>query len=93
VFENGVIRRIFGPKMEEVAGGWRRLHNEELHKFYALPNIVRVMKSKRMKWVGHEILMEGKKYVYNILVSKPEGKKILGRSRRTREDNIRMDLR
>jgi hypothetical protein len=72
VFENRVLRRIFGSKREEVAGGWRTLHNEELHNLYASPNIVRVIKSKRMRWTVHEERM-GEMNVY-ILVGKPEGK-------------------
>jgi hypothetical protein len=70
VFENRVLRRIFGPKMEEVAGGWRRLHNEELHNLYASPNIIRVNKSRSMRWGEHVARMGGMRYVYSILVRK-----------------------
>jgi hypothetical protein len=93
VFEYRILRRIFGPKREEVAGGWRRLHNEELHNLYASPNIIRAMKSKRMRWTGHVTCMGDTKNTYKILVGKPEGKRPLGRCGRRWEDNIRMDLR
>jgi hypothetical protein len=93
VFENRVLRRVFGPKREEVAGGWRRLHNKELHNLYALPNIIRVIKSRRrMGWVGHVVDMGEMRNSYDIMVRKPEGKGQLGRHRHKWEDNIRMDL-
>jgi hypothetical protein len=72
VFENKVPRRIFGPKTERVAGGWRRLHNKELYNLYALPHIIRVIKSRRMRWTGHVTLMGEIRNSYNILVGKPE---------------------
>jgi hypothetical protein len=93
VFENRVLRRIFGPKREEVAGGWRRLHNEELHNLYASPNIIRVIKSRKMRWVGRVIRMGNMRNAYRILGGKFEGKRPLGRSTRRVEDNIRVDLR
>jgi hypothetical protein len=90
--ENRVLRRTFGPKKEEVAGDLRRLHNEELHNLYASPNIIRVIKFRRMRWTGHVALM-GIRNVYKILVGKPEGMRPLGRPTRRWEDNIRMDFR
>ena len=92
VFENMVLWRIFGPRRDEVAGEWRRLHNEELNDLYSSPNIVRVIKSRRMRWAGHVARMGEERGVYRVLVGKPEGKKPLGRSRRRWMDNIRMDL-
>jgi hypothetical protein len=92
VFENRVLRRIYEPKRKEVAGGWRRLHNEELHNLYTSPNIVRVIKSERMRWTGYVTRMEEMRNAYNILVGKPEGKRPLGIPRRGWE-NIRDDLR
>jgi hypothetical protein len=92
VFENRVLRRIFGPKRDEVTGEWRKLHNEELHDLYSPPNIVRVIKSRRMRWVGHVARMGEERCVYRVLVGKPEGKRTLGRPKRRWEDNIRMDL-
>jgi len=93
VFENRVLRRIFGPKRDEVTGEWRKLHNEELNNLYSSPNSVRVIKSRRMRWAGHVARMGNGRGVYRILVGKPEGRKPLGRPRRRWEDNIRMDLR
>jgi len=81
VFENRVLRRVFGPKRDEVTGELRKLHNEELSDLYSLPNIVRVVKSRRMRWVGHVARMGGRR-VYRVLVGKPEGKRPLGRPRR-----------
>jgi hypothetical protein len=72
VFENRVLRRIFGPKREEVSGGWRRLHNEELHNLYTSPHIVKVMKLKRMRWVEHVARRGHKRISYNILVGNTE---------------------
>jgi transcription termination factor 2 len=93
VFENRVLRRIFGPKRDEVTGGWRKLHNEELHKLYSSPSIIRMIKSRRMRWAGHVARMGEKRNAYRILVEKPEGKRPLGRPRRRWVDNIKMDLR
>jgi len=78
VFENRVLRRIFGPKRDEVTGEWRKLHNEELSDLYCLPNIVRVIKSSRMRWAGHVARMGERRGVYRVLVGKPEGKNHLG---------------
>ena len=85
-----VLRRMFGPRSDEVTGEWRRLHNEELNDLYSSPNIVRVIKSRRMRWAGHVAHMGGGPY--RVLVGKPEGKRPLGRPRRRWVDNIRMDL-
>ena len=92
MFENMVLRRIFGPRRDGVTGEWRRLHNEELNNLYSSPNIVRVIKSRRMRWAGHVARMGEKMGVYRVLVGKPEGKRPLGRPRRRWMDNIRMDL-
>ena len=92
VFENMVLRRIFGPWRDEVAGGWRRLRNEELNDLYSSPNIVRVIKSRRMRWAGHVAQMGEERGVYRVLVGKPEGKRLLGRPMHRWMDNIRMDL-
>ena len=82
VFENRVLRRIFGPKRDGVTGEWRKLHNEELNVLYSSPNIVRVIKSRRMSWAEHVALMEEGRGVHRVLVGKPEGKRPLGRPRR-----------
>jgi hypothetical protein len=92
VFENRVLRRIFGAKRDRVTGGWRKLHNEELHNLYSSPSISRIIKSKRMRWAGHVARMGEKRNVYSLLVGKPEGKRPLGRPRRRWLDNIKMDL-
>jgi hypothetical protein len=92
VFENRVLRRVFGPKRDEVTGEWRKLHNEELNDLYSLPNIVPVVKSRRMKWAGHVARMGEDRVVQRLLVGKPEGKMSLARPRRRREDDIKMDL-
>jgi len=91
-FENMVLWRIFGPRRDEVTGEWRRLHNDELNDSYSSPNIVRVIKSRRMRWVGHVVLMGEERGVYRFLVGKPKGRRPLGRPRRRWVDNIRMDL-
>jgi len=87
-----VPRRIFGLRRNEVTGEWRKLHNEELNNLYTSPNIVRVVKSRRMRWVGHVARMAEGRGVYRILVGKPEGRRSLGRPRRRWEDNIKMDV-
>jgi hypothetical protein len=92
LFENRVLRRIFGPKRDEVTGEWRELHNEELNDLYCSYNIVRVMKSGRIRRAGHLAHMGERRGVYRVLVWKPEGKRPLGRPRRRWEDNIKMDL-
>jgi hypothetical protein len=93
VYEKSVLRRIFGRKWDEVTGGLRKLHNEELHGLYSSPSIVRVTKARRMRWVGHVALMGEVRGAYNILVGKPEGRRPPGRPRRRMEGNIKMDLR
>jgi hypothetical protein len=92
VFENRVLRKIFGPKMDEATGEWRRLHNEELYDLYSSPNVISVIKSRRMRWAGHIARMGEKRGAYRILVGRPEGGRPLGRPRRRWEDNIKMDL-
>jgi hypothetical protein len=102
VFENRVLRRIFRPKRDEVTGGWRKLHNEELHGLYFSSSIIRVIKSRKMRWAGHVARMGEVRNAYSILVRKPEGRRPLGiprhrwednRPRRRWEDNNGMDLR
>jgi hypothetical protein len=92
VFENRVLRRIFGPKRDEVTGEWRKLHNEELRDLYFLPSIIRIIKSRRMRWAGHVTRMGEKRNAYRLLVGKPEGKRPLGRPSRMWVDSIRMVL-
>ena len=90
--ENKVLGRIFGPKRDGVTGEWRKLHNEELNDLYSSPNIVREIKSRRMRCAGHVARMEEGRGVYKVLVGKPEGKRPLGRPRRRWKDNIKMVL-
>jgi hypothetical protein len=92
VSKNGVLKRIFGPKREEDES-WRKLHNDELHSLYSSPNIVRMIKSRRMRWAGHVAFMGEGRGVYRVLVGRPECKRPLGRTRRRCENNIKMDLR
>jgi len=92
VFENRVLREVFGPKMDEVTGKWRNPHNEELNDLCSLPNIVRVVKSRRMRWAGHVAPMGEDRVVHRVLVGKPEGKRLLGRPKRRWQDNIKIDL-
>jgi hypothetical protein len=87
-----VLRRIFGPKRDE-DGSWRKLHNDKLHSLYSPPNILRVIKSRRMRWAGHVAHIGEGRGVYRVLVGRSEGKRPLGRTRRRREDNIKLDLR
>jgi hypothetical protein len=93
VFENRVLRRIFGPKRDKVTAEWRKLHNEELHNLHSSPDIFRQVKSRRMRWAGHVAHMGEERKVFKVLVGKTEGKRSLGRPRRRWEDGIRMDLR
>ena len=93
MFENRVLRRIFGSKRDGVTGEWRKLHNEELNDLYCSPNIVRVIKSRRMRWAGHVAGMGERRGAYRFLVEKPEGKGPLGRPRCRWEDNITTDFR
>jgi len=92
VFENRVLGRIFGPKRDEVTEEWGKLHNEELNDLYCSPNILQVLKSRRMRWAEHVARIVESRVVYRVLVGKPEGKRPLGRPRRRWEDNIEMDL-
>ena len=92
VFENKVLRRIFGPRRDEVTGEWRRLHYEELNDLYTSPNIVRVIRSRRMRWAGHVARIGEERGVHKVLVGKPVGRRPLGRPRRRWVDDIRMDL-
>jgi hypothetical protein len=90
VFENRVLRRIFGPNRDGVTGGWRKLHNEELHYLYSSSNIIRIIKSRRMRWAEHVARKGEKKNVYRLLVGKPQGRRSLGRPRPRWIDNIKM---
>jgi hypothetical protein len=92
VFQNRELRRIFGPMRDEVTGEWGELHNEELRNLYSSPSIIRIIKSKRMRWAGHVARMGKKRNAYRLLLGKPEGDRPLGRPRRRWVDNIRMDL-
>ena len=92
VFENRVVWKIFGPKREELTKELRKLHNEELNDLYCSPNIVQVIKSRKMRWTGHVACMGERRGVYRVLVGKSEGKKQLWRPRRRWEDNIKIDL-
>ena len=93
MFENMVLRRIFGPRRDKVTGEWRRLHNEELNDLYPSPSIVRVIKLRRMRWAGHVAHMGEERGACRVLVGKPEGKRPLGRPRHRWVDNIRTDLK
>jgi hypothetical protein len=92
VFENRVLRKIFGPKREE-DGSWRKLHNDGLHSLYSSPNIVMVIKSRKMRWAEHVACMGEGRGVYRVLVGRPKAKRPLGRPRHRWEDKIKMDLR
>jgi hypothetical protein len=93
VFENRVLRRLFGPKRNEVTGEWRKMHNGELHNLYSSLDIIRQMKSWRMRWARHVVHMGEGRHVYRILMGKPEGKKTLVRPRCRWEDGNKVDLR
>ena len=92
VFENRVLRRIFGLKGDEVTGEWRKLHKEELHDLYSSPNIFRVRKWRRMRWAGHLARMGERRCAYRVLVGKSEEKRPLGSPRGRWKDNIKVDL-
>jgi hypothetical protein len=92
VFENRVLRRIFEPKRDEVTGEWRRLNKEELYDLYSSPNIIRMIKSRRMRRARHVARMEERRGAYRILVGRPEGRRPLGRPRLRWEDNIKTDI-
>jgi hypothetical protein len=91
VFENRVLRIIFGPKTDEVTGEWRKMRNEELHILYSSPSIIRQIESRRMRWAGHVARMGEERNVYEVLMGKPQGKRPLARPRHGWEDGIRMD--
>jgi hypothetical protein len=93
LFEKRVLRRIFGPKKDEMRGGLRKLHNEELHNLYCSPSMIRMMKSRMTRWAVHVARMEEKRTAYSILVENPEGTRPLERHRHRWEDDIKMDLR
>jgi hypothetical protein len=93
VSENRVLRRIFGPKRDEVTGKWRKLYSRELHNWHSSPDIIRPIKSMRMRWAGHVACMGEGRNVYRVSVGKPEGNSPLGRPRRRWEDGLKMDLR
>jgi hypothetical protein len=92
VFEKRLLRRLFGPKKNEVTGDWKKLHSEEFSDLYSLPNIVRVVKSKRMRWAVHVALIGEGRGVYRVLVGKPDGRRPLGRPRSRWGNKIKMDL-
>ncbi|KAJ4448229.1 hypothetical protein ANN_10243 [Periplaneta americana] len=91
--ENKVLRKIFEAKRDEVTGEWRKLHNAELHALFSSPDIIRNIKSRRLRWAEHVARMGESRNAYRVLVGRPEGKRPLGKPRRRREDNIKMDLR
>jgi hypothetical protein len=93
VFENRVLRKILGPKSDEVTEKWRRLHNEELYALYSSPNVIRIIKSRRLRWAGYIARMGDRRGAYRVLVGKPERRRPLGRPRRRWEYNIKTDLR
>jgi hypothetical protein len=90
VFENRILKGIFGPKRDEVTGEWRKLHNEDCHYLYSSPNIIRQIKSRLMRWAGHVARMGQERKVYKVLAGKPEGKRPLRRPRHRWKDEIRM---
>jgi hypothetical protein len=91
VLENRVLRRIFGPKRGEVTGEWKELHNEDIRDLYSSPSIIRIIKSRRMRWTGHVVRIGEKRNAYRVLVGKPDGKIPLGRSSRRWVDTIKID--
>jgi hypothetical protein len=92
VFENRVLRRIFWPKRDEVTGEWRELHKEELNDLYCSPNLIRLIKSRRMRWAWHVARMRERRVACRVLVGRNEGRRPLGRPRHRWEDNIKMDF-
>jgi hypothetical protein len=92
VFQNKVLRRIFGPRGDEVTGEWRKLHNEELHVMYCSTNIIPMIRSRRMRWAGNVARMGERRGAYRVLLGKPEGVRPLGIPRLIWEDNIKMDF-
>jgi hypothetical protein len=92
VFENKVLRRVFGPKRDEATGEWKRLHNEEFYVLYSSPNIIRVMKLRITRWAGYLARMGARRGAYRVMGGKPQGRRPLDRPRRRWEDNIKMDF-
>jgi hypothetical protein len=92
-FEGSLLRRVFGPKKDQMIRGWRKLNNEELHNSYSSPQIIRMIKSWRMRWTGHVERIGEKRTAYRALVVKPEGNRLLGRSKHRWEDNIKKNIR
>jgi hypothetical protein len=92
-FQNRALRRIFAPKRAEVIGGWRKLHNEQLHSLYSSPSRIRSIKSRTMRWAGHVARRMVNSNTYRVFMGEPEGKRQLRRHKRKREDNIKMDIR
>ena len=93
MFENKVLRKIFGAKRDEITGEWRKLHNAELNALYSSPNVIRNLKSRRLQWAGHVARMEQSRNANSVLVGKPKSKRPLRRPRHRWDDNIKMDLR
>ena len=93
MFENKVLRKIFGAKRYEITGQWRKLRNAELHSLYSSPNIIRSLKSRRLRWAGHVARMEHSRNGYRVLAGRSDGKSPLGRLRYGWEDSIKMDMR
>jgi hypothetical protein len=93
VFESAVLRKVFEPKRNKVTGDWRRVHNEELHDLYTSPNIIQVIRSRRMSWMGHVACMGERSGAYSILVEQPEGRRPLGRQRHRGKANVKMDFK
>jgi hypothetical protein len=92
IFKNRMLRRIFGPRRDEVTGEWRRLHNKELYALHSSPDITWVIKSRRLRWAGHAACMGLRRGAYKALVGKPEGMRPLGKPRHRWKDNIKMDI-
>ena len=92
MFENKVLRKIFGAERDEITGEWRKLHNAELHALCSSPNMIRNSKSRRLRWAGHVARIDHSRIAYRVLVRNPERIRPLGRPKRGWEDNIKMDL-
>jgi hypothetical protein len=92
VFQNMALRRIFRPKRDKATGNWRRLHNKELYTLYSLPNVIWVIKSRRLRWAGHVAPMAKRKGAHTVLMGKPEGRRPLERPKHRWEYNIKTDL-
>ena len=92
MFENKILRKIFGDKGDEITGEWRKLHNTELYALYSSPNIIKNLESRRLRWAGHVARVKQSRNAYRVLVGKPEGNRLLGRQRHGWKDKIKMDL-